>query len=146
MKNKAEEIKRLLKQWLDIAEEDLNVAKLGLSVSSGVSYRIITFHSPQCAEKYLKGFLVFQNIEFPYTHNITTLLDLCSSIDESFEELRDAELLTSYATANRYPGEYDKLRKRDALNSIKLAEKVKTKVRETLLKAGLKLKKYDCQK
>lgn len=141
MKDKTDETKGLLKQWFDIAEEDLRVAKLGPSLSSGVSYRIITFHSQQCAEKYLKGFLVFHNIDFPYTHNITTLIDLCSNIDESFEELRDAEFLTSYATANRYPGEYDKLKKRDALNSIKLAEKVKTKVRETLIKNGLKLKK-----
>lgn len=140
MKGKKSNLPGKVNEWIEIAEEDLIIAKHSLTLSSGVPYRIITFHSQQCAEKYLKGFLIFHNIDFPYTHNITTLIDLCSEIDESFEELRDAELLTSYATANRYPGEFRKLRKQDALNAIKLAEKVRTKARETLIKSGLKLK------
>jgi HEPN domain-containing protein len=94
---------KLVQEWIDIAEEDFKLAEHGMSISSGISYRIIAFHSQQCAEKYLKAYLVFKNIEFPYTHNITTLLDLCSSIDESFEKLRDADILTSYATALDIP-------------------------------------------
>jgi HEPN domain-containing protein len=141
MKDESKETIKLVNQWIDIAEEDFNLAKIGLSISSGVSYRIIAFHSQQCAEKYLKAFLVFHDVNFPYTHNITTLIDLCSKIDNSFEKLRKAEILTSYATANRYPGEFRKLRKQDALNSVKLAEIIRSKLRDTLTKTGLKLKK-----
>ena len=140
MKSKKINLSKKVDQWIEIAEEDLSFAKHAFTISSGVPYRIITFHSQQCTEKYLKGFLVFQGVEFPYTHSITTLINLCSKIDGSFEKLRKAEILTSYATANRYPGEFRKLRKQDALISVKLAEFVRAKVRNTLIKAGLKLK------
>jgi HEPN domain-containing protein len=131
-----------VKEWIEIAEEDLKFAKHGFSISSGIPYRIIAFHSQQTAEKYLKAFLVFHKIDFPFTHNITTLLDLCSEIDGTLEELRETELLTSYATANRYPSEYRKLKKSDAQNSVKLAEKVKLSIRNKLAILGFKLPKY----
>ncbi len=140
MKNERTELAELVNKWVEIAEEDLNFAKHGLNISSGVSYRIITFHAQQCVEKYLKAFLVFHKIDFPYTHNITTLLDLCSEIDKSAERLRDAEILTGYSTVMRYPGEYEKLQKKDALNSIKLAEKVRAATRDKFFTAGVKLK------
>lgn len=138
MKNKNSEVEKLVKQWIEIAEEDLSVAILGLSVSSSVSYRIISFHSQQCAEKYLKAFLVFNNLEFPYTHSITTLIDLCARVDNTFESLRDAEILSSYATANRYPGEFEKLKKSDAVKSVKLSERVASFVKKKLKAAGFK--------
>jgi len=141
MKDKRKNISGNVAEWIKIAEEDLKFAKLGNTLSSGVSYRIITFHSQQCAEKYLKGYLVYQGTDFPYTHNITMLLDLCSEIDSTYEELRDAEILTSFATANRYPGEFRKLKKQDALKSIKLAEMVKAKVRKVLKKDGVDLRR-----
>jgi HEPN domain-containing protein len=112
MKNKSKELIDFVQQWIDIAEEDLTLTKHGLSISSGISYRIICYHSQQSAEKYLKAYLVFHKIEFPYTHNITTLLDLCSNIDKFAEQLRDSEILSVYATANRYPGEYRNLRRK----------------------------------
>jgi HEPN domain-containing protein len=48
-----------INQWVEIADEDLKFAKHGFTISSGVSYRIIAFHSQQCVEKYLKAFLVY---------------------------------------------------------------------------------------
>jgi HEPN domain-containing protein len=141
MNDKNKTLCKKINQWVEVTDEDLKFAKHGFTISSGVSYRIIAFHSQQCAEKYLKAFLVYHKIDFPYTHNITTLIDLCSEIDETLEELRDAEILTSYATANRYPSEYRKLKKSDAQNSVKLAEKVKLKIRSKLLALGFKLLK-----
>jgi len=141
MNDKNSTLSKKVNQWIEIADEDLKFAKHGFTISSGVSYRIIAFHSQQCAEKYLKAFLLFNKVDFPYTHNITTLIDLCSEFDETFEELRDAEILTSYATANRYPSEYRKLKKRDAQNSVKLAEKVKLSARNKLAALGFRLPK-----
>lgn len=141
MNGKNKTLSKKINQWVEIADEDLKFAKHGFSISSRVPFRIIAFHSQQCAEKYLKAFLVFHKIDFPYTHNITTLIDLCSEIDETLEELRDSEILTSFATANRYPSEYRKLKKNDALNSVKLAEKVKSAIRKRLTDIGIKLPK-----
>lgn len=140
MKDKIADLYKKVNEWIEIAEEDMSVAKLGFSISSAVSYRLIAFHSQQCAEKYLKAFLLYNKVDFPYTHNITTLIDLCSEIDETLEELRDAEILTSYATANRYPSEYRKLRKVDGLKAVRLVEMVKIFTRNKLLAAGVKLK------
>jgi HEPN domain-containing protein len=141
MNDKNSTLSKKVNQWIEIADEDLKFAKHGFSISSGVSYRIIAFHSQQCAEKYMKAFLLYYKVDFPYTHNITTLIDLSSDIDETLEELRDAEILTSYATANRYPSEYRKLKKSDAQNSVKLAEKVKLSIRNKLAALGFKLPK-----
>ncbi|MFO7446525.1 MAG: HEPN domain-containing protein, partial [Ignavibacteriaceae bacterium] len=128
-------------QWIEIGNEDLQFAKHGLSMSSNVPYRLIAFHSQQCAEKYLKAYLLFKNVDFPYTHNITTLLDLCGEKDSSFEHLRDAEKLTGFAIAMRYPGEYRKLKKADATQALKLADKVLSFVRNKLSGEGFPLKK-----
>ncbi|MBW1960508.1 MAG: HEPN domain-containing protein [Deltaproteobacteria bacterium] len=38
----------------------------------------VCFHAQQCAEKYLKAFLTFKNIDFPKTHDIGELLALVS--------------------------------------------------------------------
>ena len=43
-------------EWLEIADEDLRIAKHSSTLSSGIPYRIVAFHSQQCAEKYLKDF------------------------------------------------------------------------------------------
>jgi len=141
MNDKKSKLLQKLNQWIEIADEDLKFAKHGFTISSGVSYRIIAFHSQQCAEKYLKAFLVYHKIDFPYTYNITKLINLCGEIDNSIEELRTSEILTSYATANRYPSEYRKLKKVDALNSVKLAMKVKDAIRKRLTDLNLKLPK-----
>lgn len=126
MKNEEIILHQKVRQWIEITDEDLHFSRLGFKVSSSVSYRIIAFHAQQCAEKYLKAFLVYHKIDFPYTHNLTTLIDLCCDIDKSFEQLRDTEILTGYATANRYPSKYRKLKKNDAKKSIDLAEKVQS--------------------
>jgi len=138
MKNKLALYKKI-NEWIEIAEEDYNVAKLGLSISSSVSYRIIVYHSQQCVEKYLKAFLVSHQIDFPYTHNITMLLDLCSEIHISFEELRKAEILTGYAIANRYPGEYRKIKKADAIKAVRLAGSVRLFIANMLRTENIKI-------
>jgi HEPN domain-containing protein len=40
----------------------------------------VCFHAEQCAEKYLKGFLTYHQIEFPKTHSIETLVGLCKPV------------------------------------------------------------------
>lgn len=68
MNHKSKELKEKVKHWIELAEEDLRVAKHSLTMSSNIPYRIIAFHSQQCAEKYIKALLVLHNIDFPYTH------------------------------------------------------------------------------
>jgi len=85
------------------------------------------YHALQCAEKYLKAFLVFHQIDFPYTHSITRLLEICAEIINT-DELTGAEMLTSFAITTRYPGEDEEVTKEEALEAIRAAELVKEKI------------------
>lgn len=68
-----------VRQWISYAEDDFRLARHALSLSSDVPYRLIAYHAQQCAEKYLKAYLVSHNTDFPYTHNIKALLKLCGN-------------------------------------------------------------------
>jgi HEPN domain-containing protein len=65
-------------EWLSIADTDLLVAQQSMNLEPDVKYRMVGFHAQQCAEKYLKGYLVYHDVDFPYTHNISSLLELCA--------------------------------------------------------------------
>jgi len=52
-------------------------ARHALTLTSGCPHRLIAYHAQQCAEKYLKAYLVSAGVDFPYTHNISRLLELC---------------------------------------------------------------------
>lgn len=143
MKNERKEIERQVFMWIEIAEEDLLLAKHAFSLNSNIPYRLIGFHAQQCAEKYLKAFLVSKLIDFPYTHSIDELVKLCPSELNLMTKLISVFKLTNYAITRRYPGEYKKLKKEDALESVKLAELVKQVITELLEKDGFHFSKSD---
>ena len=61
------------------------------------------FHAQQMAEKSLKAFLAHQSVAFPYTHNLTKLIELAARIDQTFRSLLPAvSPLTPYAVELRY--------------------------------------------
>lgn len=119
-----------VKKWISYAEEDLRLAKYGLKMSSSCPYRLIAYHAQQCAEKYLKAYLVFSKIDFPYTHNIRVLLKLCNK--DWAKELKEAEKLTPFAITTRYPGEDEEVTKKEAQETIKIAEKVRHGIRKVM--------------
>ncbi|MBI4596054.1 MAG: HEPN domain-containing protein [Candidatus Tectomicrobia bacterium] len=98
------EILRKVRQWLNFADEDLRLARHALTLSTGVPYRLVAYHAQQCAEKCLKAYLVYHRIDFPYTHNISRLLELCGEPASWAESLVEAEELSFYAVTTRYPG------------------------------------------
>ena len=66
----------------------------------------VCFCAHQCAEKYLKAFLVFHKRPFPKTHHLQALLDYAVDIDPTLENLREPLLqLEPYGVEIRYPGE-----------------------------------------
>ena len=121
-------------QWIAYAEDDLRLAQHGLTMSSSCPYRLIAYHAQQCAEKYLKAYLVFKEIDFPYTHDIRSLFKLCAR--EWTEELREAERLTPFAITTRYPGVDKEVTKAEAVRAIDIASRVQQVVRDALGKEG----------
>ena len=61
------------------------------------------FHAQQAAEKCLKAFLAYRNVEFPYTHNLAKLIEICAGLDPAFRSLLPIVApLTPYAVELRY--------------------------------------------
>ena len=133
------EVERKVRRWLAFADEDLRFAEHGFSVSRPVPYRLIAYHAQQCAEKHLKAYLVFHAIDFPYTHSLSRLLELCAEQASWAEQLRDAEELTPYSITTRYPGEDEEVREDEARRAVKIAARVRQTVRTALEAEGFKI-------
>ncbi len=120
------------RQWVRKAETDFKTAEhlfqSGPDFSKGAA-----FHSQQAAEKYLKAFLVWHQIEFQKTHDIETLLKLAGKVDSKIPDvLKDAVILTPYGVDYRYPGEYPQVGRGDAQKAFLLADRVRTEIRNRL--------------
>ena len=89
-------------------------------------YESICFHSQQTAEKYLKGYLVWLDIEFRKTHEIGELIQQCSQSDPEISEfIEKADILTDYAVEIRYPDHFWEPTAKDAREAYDIAVKVK---------------------
>lgn len=61
------------------------------------------FHAQQAAEKYLKAYLTYYSLDFPFVHDLERLVDLCAHRDPSFRNIRTVGRdLTPYAVIPRY--------------------------------------------
>jgi HEPN domain-containing protein len=61
------------------------------------------FHAQQMAEKSLKAFLAHRGVAFPYTHNLTKLIEISAGLDTTFRSLLPfVRPLTPYAVELRY--------------------------------------------
>ena len=89
----------LTQNWFKKADNDLKNAKAVIEVEEPPT-DTICFHCQQTAEKYLKGFLAYHNIEFEKEHDLDYLLDLCCQMDSSFDSLRD---MAGWFTFEQFP-------------------------------------------
>jgi HEPN domain-containing protein len=115
------------------------LARHGPTLQSSVPYRLIAYHAQQCAEKYLKAYLVFCSIDFPYSHNLSRLIELAQQVRDWPESILDAETLTPYAITARYPGEDEPVSADEANQAIAVAEQTRRLVREALAEAGAEI-------
>jgi len=99
-----EQVKReFVHQWLGKASADLKVSK-HLPGGDADLYYAVAFHAQQAAEKFLKAILVWHQVEFPKTHDISRLLDLIRTADAPLSDLLSAAAaLTPYGVEVRYP-------------------------------------------
>jgi len=110
--------------WLYKANNDLKSASKLLGGDDPVLDTAI-YHTQQCAEKALKGYLAFKSQPLKKTHDIELLVEICSALDGEFEALYDySENLTPYATAFRYPDIYLEPDYDEVLEAIDMARKI----------------------
>jgi HEPN domain-containing protein len=108
-------------EWLRFAEMDFSSAEYLLG-HRPLPIEIICYHCQQSAEKWLKGFLVMQDIRPPKTHNLEELYRLCESFNQNIQNIRKpCSVLTKYSVQPRYPEEMSITEPEmyAALNSVK---------------------------
>src|SRR3990172_8347408 len=98
---------RLVRQWVERAEEDRRTAEHLLTIRRHCPFGTVCFHAQQCVEKYIKAILTLQAIEFPKTHDIMELVGLLPTDLHLPLDAPMAERMTAYATLLRYPGDWE---------------------------------------
>lgn len=111
--------------WFQKADEDELNAESILKHRDGTPSGAC-FLSQQMAEKYLKGLLIYNNKNFPKTHDLiqlqTLLLDIIPDIKDCSKKL---DLLTTYYFETRYPGDYPEFTWEEAEQAYEAATKIK---------------------
>jgi len=120
------------------AEQNLRLARHAFKLKSGVPFKLIAYHAQQCAEKCLKAYLVYKKIDFPYTHNISLLVEMLPPSAGWSNELLNVGVLSAYAITARYPGK-ERVTKQEALRAVSLAKTVRKTVIKALAQEGLKV-------
>jgi len=97
---------KLVQEWFNYSQNDfISAYHLYYDLYPKQS-EIACYLSQQCAEKALKGYLFFQNVEPPRIHNLVELCQMCMNYDGTFSEILDVcSDLTPYGVAVRYPNE-----------------------------------------
>jgi HEPN domain-containing protein len=97
---------KLVQEWFKYAQNDLVSARHLFEDLYPKQSEIACYLSQQCAEKVLKGYLLFKDIEPQRVHNLIELCQICMKCDSTFSEILDAcSDLTPYGVAVRYPNE-----------------------------------------
>jgi len=96
----------IVDEWLRYAHNDIIVAKHCIKDLRPKQTEIAGYHCQQCAEKALKSFLIYKDIEPPKTHDLKLLCKMCQDIDGSFADIASlCAHLTPYGVTVRYPDE-----------------------------------------
>jgi HEPN domain-containing protein len=116
----------LVQNWFHKAENDLKNAELILhSEEKEKPFDTVCFHCQQAVEKYLKGFLIFNDMSLIKTHNIEVLLDLLSKKYPAIEQFESAVILTNYAVELRYPDDFYMPDLEETKEAYQIAVKIK---------------------
>jgi len=104
------------------AEEDvsnINALLKHKDVPEEYNYASICFHATQAVEKFIKGFIVNNNVQVKKTHNLEYVNDVASGIDKSFSLIKkECIKLNEYTASVRY-NDNNKIEKEEINNVLK---------------------------
>ena len=93
----------IIEEWISKADEDFEFAQINFKEEKPFHAQIC-FHFQQAAEKYLKAYIIANELEFTKIHDLSVLLNQCEKNDASFKKLIDeCEYLTAFYIETRYP-------------------------------------------
>lgn len=129
---------RILKvsAWVKKAEDDYRSAEHLLRMKEP-PFEVICFHSQQCAEKFIKAYLLWLDIDFPKTHDLVILMALFPENSAPALPINEVLPLNRYSIEPRYPGDWDDFTDKDAKEAMAIARRVREEFRQRLPKESL---------
>ena len=103
--NEGELFMEKAKEWFVKGDHDLQAVEI-LFTDPNPPTDTLCFHCQQAVEKYFKGFLTLNNIDFIKTHDLEYLLKLSHSSLKGIMDYEDEILsLNKYSIESRYPAD-----------------------------------------
>ena len=123
----------IVQEWIEKAEEDFEFARINLEEGKRF-FAQICFHFHQAAEKYLKAYVVANELEFRKIHDLPLLLRICSSKDSSLDILRDpCEYLNAFYLETKYPVHWPtNFSYEEAEKALRAADQVRSVIKEKI--------------
>jgi HEPN domain-containing protein len=117
--------KEYILHWFQFADTDIAAAEY-LTKMYPQPFEIICYHCQQSAEKYLKGYLIYNGIEEPpKIHDLIKLCNLCSEFNAEFDSiLKLCDYLTDFGIQPRYPDEME-ITAQNMEKALKCANEIK---------------------
>jgi HEPN domain-containing protein len=109
--------------WLKRAQSSLALAKVPRPKDA--LWEDLCYHTQQAAEKALKAVLVKRKIPFRFVHDLNELIDTLEEHGQKLpDQVKRSVILTGYAVATRYPGNYEPVSRDEWKDAVALAETV----------------------
>jgi HEPN domain-containing protein len=109
-------------EWVNRARSNLLQAQ---ARQEGVYLEDLCFLAQQAAEKAIKAVLIHLGVEFPYTHDLTSLIALAVGAGLSVSEaVAQAARITRFAVLARYPGLAEPVTEEEYERAIAIAKEV----------------------
>ncbi len=121
----------LVDEWVEKAEVDYQAAAALNRRRKTPLPDAVCYHCQQCAEKYLKAYLIAQGIIPSRTHDLEQLLKTCAPHDATLAtQLPLVRALNPYGVQIRYPGTSATVA--EAKNAVKTMRRLRTVLRRKL--------------
>jgi HEPN domain-containing protein len=123
-------------RWLTYAQRDLNAAQTLLAQGDTFTQQVC-FLAQQGAEKALKAGLIFEQVEFPFRHDLDMLRNLLPGDWHCHQDCPSLEELTFWAIEGRYPTATEEPTRPVAQAVLDLARRVLASVQGDLSQRGV---------
>ncbi len=123
-------------RWLAYAQKDLQAAKSLLTQPQDFSQQVC-FLSQQAAEKSLKAALVFEQINFPFRHDLDLLRNFLPQDWLIHQHVPDLSELSAWAVESRYPTRNEEPTLAEAQAALEMAQTVVDSIQQDLRQRGL---------
>ncbi|MBS3791277.1 HEPN domain-containing protein [Candidatus Bipolaricaulota bacterium] len=121
-------------EWLNRAKSNLVRARQD---HPDIYLEDLCFDAQQAAEKAIKAILIDLNVDYPYTHDLMTLLTRVSEAGRSVpDEVKEAAMLTDYAVESRYPSPAETVTDEEYKEAVDTAKRVVNWASKTLEEEG----------